>query len=489
MKVFNCILCLATAGSFVAASPSPHRHHHQHRHGAEVKRSPDHTKVVSAMETVKAYELNGEMISHDQVCQGIKSGKLKWANADSSPIDCDGSASKPQEPIPSSSVVSTSSAAAEPVVAVQQSASYGAPSLSSAPESTSAAAPPTHSSSAAPAYSPSSSGGSDDSQGSLSATGLDKEFPDNEVDCSDFPSEYGAVPITWEGIGGWSGIQYVEMAGGFVNKIDTAVPGGDNCTAGAMCSYACPPGYQKSQWPTEQGSTGQSVGGLLCNQQNKLVKTNPEFSKTLCVKGTGSTSIVNKLSTNAAICRTDYPGKTPWNQYRIYHSITNVLQGTESETVPTPTFPGETVPLTCPDSAKYYKHEGKSTTAQYYINNKGVPMKDACTWGTDGSSKGNWAPSYLGVGRDTYGKTWLSISSTAQNNPTKYQPLDYTVEIVGDNLSGKCKLSGGQYCSGANYDDCNEQGCTVSICNEYLHAHNTNMSVRSNSCLGRQSII
>lgn len=88
-------------------------------------------------------------------------------------------------------------------------------------------------------------------------------------------------------------------------------------------------------------------------------------------------------------------------------------------------------------------------------------MEDACTWGKDGTNRGNWAPSYLGVGQDLYGKTWLSISSTAQNNPTNYKPLDYVVEIVGDGLSGKCRLKDGQYCSGENYEDCNTKGCTV----------------------------
>lgn len=74
---------------------------------------------------------------------------------------------------------------------------------------------------------------------------------------------------------------------------------------------------------------------------------------------------------------------------------------------------------------------------------------------------GNWAPSYLGVGQDKDGKTWLSISNTNQNNPTTYKPLNYTVEITGD-ISGKCKLSGGKYCSGDGYTDCNDHGCTVS---------------------------
>ena len=303
MKFLNCIVCLATAGSFVAASPSPHRHHHQHRHGSEVKRSPDHVKVVNAAETVKAYELNGEIITEKEVCDGIKSGKLKWANGGDSPLNCDENAAP--QPTSSSSSASTTPT---PVVAVQQTASYGQPSSSSSAESTSVAPPPVSS----PATSPPSysSGGSGGSEGITGGTGLDKDFPDNVHDCSEFPSQYGAIPVPWVGIGGWSGIQYVQMAGGSVNHIDTAVAGGENCTSGAMCSYACPPGYQKSQWPTQQGSTGQSVGGLMCNSNNKLVKTNPDLSSTLCVKGTGATKVVNKLSTSAAICRTDYPGES-----------------------------------------------------------------------------------------------------------------------------------------------------------------------------------
>lgn len=84
----------------------------------------------------------------------------------------------------------------------------------------------------------------------------------------------------------------------------------------------------------------------------------------------------------------------------------------------------------------------------------------------DGSHEGNWAPTVLGVGRDVFGKTWLSISTTIDNKPTDYQPLDYNVELValdGGLLSGKCKLQHGKYCSGDNYEDCNDRGCTVSI--------------------------
>ena len=125
------------------------------------------------------------------------------------------------------------------------------------------------------------------------------------------------------------------------------------------------------------------------------------------------------------------------------------------------TVAGSTSPLTCPDAKTYFKHDGDSTSAQYYINNQGVALADACSWNEDGSGAGNWAPSYLGVGQDVYGKTWVSIGSTAQNNPKTYTPLNYTVKVTGDNLSGKCRLKNGKYCSGQNYDNCNESGCSV----------------------------
>ena len=138
--------------------------------------------------------------------------------------------------------------------------------------------------------------------------GLELEFPDGEIDCSTFPSEYGPIEIEWANLGGWSGIQYVTVEGDAVTHIVTAVPGGKGCIPGAMCSYACPPGYQKSQWPSTQGATGQSIGGIQCNANGKLSLTNPNLSKTLCIKGTGATHVQNNLSSNAAICRTDYPG-------------------------------------------------------------------------------------------------------------------------------------------------------------------------------------
>jgi SUN family beta-glucosidase len=141
--------------------------------------------------------------------------------------------------------------------------------------------------------------------------------------------------------------------------------------------------------------------------------------------------------------------------------------GDEGQTVPLRTRPGVISELTCPDSNHYYQHQGKFTTAQYYINNKGVPKEDACRWNSDGSNRGNWAPSYLGVGKDTYGKTFLSIATTIDNDPINYRPLDYAVEIVSEgdgSLSGSCRLHNGAYCfTGLDgVKTCNELGCTVS---------------------------
>ncbi|KAI4151844.1 MAG: hypothetical protein L6R39_001942 [Caloplaca ligustica] len=433
MKYSNLVTTFAAAGTLAAASPS--YHHHRHRHIDNEKRSPAIKVVTVPGPTIVAYKLNGKLLETDEVCEGFQNGTLRWADGSNDAPPCENK--QPAAPavqsqaqqIPSPTIhpmaakapapkkVSTSSAPNLGLEAYQKDV----PSQSVTSSSSASAAPilPVASPSSSLASSSSSSSSSSSDSSDLSGgTGLDKEFPHGEIDCSEFPSDYGPIAITWMNLGGWSGIQYPTIQGSRVVDIVTGIAGGKNCSAGAMCSYACPPGYQKSQWPSTQGLTGQSVGGLQCNSDGKLELTNPELSKTLCIKGTGATKVQNKLNTNAAICRTDYPG-------------------TEDETVPLNTQPGSENPLTCPDSSTYFKHDGSPTTAQYYVNNRGVPVHEACSWNTDGSGKGNWAPTYFGVGQDTYGKTWLSISSTKQNNPKSYSPLDYVAEIVGDGLSGK----------------------------------------------------
>ncbi|KAI4203683.1 MAG: hypothetical protein LQ350_001684 [Teloschistes chrysophthalmus] len=446
MKYHSIAGTLAAACTFAAASPS--YHNHRHRHLDNHKRAPDVKVVTVPGPTVVAYQLGDKLVSEDEVCEGFQNGTLRWADGSNGAPPCgDSQVAAPivqPAPAPSSASKFGSQAQQKNVASTPATTPSTTATTESSPTSEAVVQTSSASSNAADSSS-SSSSSSDSSSNTLSSgTGLDKDFPHGEIDCSQFPADYGPIEISWMDLGGWSGIQYPKIQGSKVVDIVTGIAGGKGCSSGAMCSYACPPGYQKSQWPSTQGAVGQSVGGLLCNSDGKLELTNPGLSKTLCIKGTGATKVQNKLKTNAAICRTDYPG-------------------TEDETVPLNTQPGSVSPLTCPDSNTYFKHDGDATSAEYYVNNRGVPVHEACTWNSDGSGKGNWAPTYFGVGQDPHGKTWLSISSTKQNNPKSYTPLDYVAEIVGDNLSGKCRLKDGKYCAGDNYDDCNDTGCTVEL--------------------------
>lgn len=328
MYLANMILAIMAAVALAMGSPTMHPHGHLHVE----KRIPD--KVVIEY----LYEVNHNIVGLAEVCAGLKAKILKLANGGDSleacsaeapaythhghhhhhtpttvvstendgptvsktdlPVSAVSSTSVPSVTVPALTVPNVTNLGTKPTTTVSSTVS----SVSSEGLSSSS---PVDSYSAQPS-SDHSLGSSDNSYG---GKGVDRDFPDGEIDCSDFPSDYGPIEIDWMGIGGWSGIQYPTYGGGFIVNIDTAVPGGDNCTANALCSYACPPGFQKSQWPTTQGSTGQSVGGLQCNQDGKLTLTNPSLSKKLCIKGTGATKVHNKLSKNAAICRTDYPGR------------------------------------------------------------------------------------------------------------------------------------------------------------------------------------
>lgn len=280
MKFSSVALTLATAGLAVA-QPHHHQHRHHHKRGQVVARGGP---------VVVEYELNGQGISADAVCKGIKEGTLMWADGHAPEGACE-AASSMTTPTTTSTPTPTPTPAA---FFEQQSSSSSSPSPT--PSTTS-----TTNSASTPASSP-SSGGSSGGQG------LDREFPDGQIDCGDFPSQYGAIPLDYLGLGGYSGIQYITLWDNLVQDIQTAVTG-DKCHPGAMCSYACPPGYQKSQWPSTQGATGQSVGGLHCKDDGKLYLTNTDFSKNLCVQGVGGVHVQNHLGEEVAVCRTDYPGK------------------------------------------------------------------------------------------------------------------------------------------------------------------------------------
>ena len=360
MLLFRAAVFLA-AGLIAEASPTLN-HNHQRLHA--VKRAQPWTTVDVPGPTITEYIVDGiKTVSHDEVCKGIKAGNLVWKNPNDGLSKCSSSGtaaignptltstvvevspslssvviaqkpavnttpspSPPSITIEDEQAVNTTPAPSLPSVAVDQTQGVSTISVQStqAPElpaesasSTPEQSPTTTSSDPAPVFTsspaaePSLIGTSSSQSGNISeGQGLELEFPDGTIDCSTFPSQYGPIEIEWAGLGGWTGIQYITVEGNSVTNIVTAIPGGEGCIPGAMCSYACPPGYQKSQWPLTQGSDGQSVGGIQCNSAGKLSLTNPGLSKTLCMKGTGATTVQNKLSSNAAICRTDYPGSS-----------------------------------------------------------------------------------------------------------------------------------------------------------------------------------
>ncbi|KAJ5647519.1 Secreted beta-glucosidase sun1 [Penicillium lividum] len=441
MKFNSVALTLASAGSLVAA----HGHHgHAHFHQRAVETEID-TAVVAGPTTYEFVVLDPEhsgtteKISLEQACEGLADHELEWlgdavaaACSTSTPV----STSTPT-PTPTSTSISTSTSTPTPTstytpeVLVQTSAVISSSSSSSTISSTSTSSIVTPSSSSSYAVASSTS------TASSGATGVDADFPDGEISCSEFPSAYGAVALDYLGLGGWAGVQYVSLVDEIVSDIVTAVSG-DGCTDGGMCSYACPAGYQKNQWPSTQGSTGQSIGGLKC-KDGKLYLTNTELGSTLCIQGTGGVQVRNELSQDVAICRTDYPG-------------------TESETIPLAATAGGTHELTCPNSLTYFQWEGKSTSAQYYVNNKGVSTEDGCQWGSSSKTMGNWAPMNFGVGY-TDGTTYLSMF---KNEPTTDADLDFKVKIVGDDLSDECRYDGaGNFYNSDGLIDSSTNGCTV----------------------------
>jgi hypothetical protein len=243
------------------------------------------------------------------------------------------------------------------------------------------------------------------------------------------------VAIEYLNLGGWIGIQQLTLNSLLTEVTNiVTVNGGSgasgSCQNGATCSFACPPGWMKAQWPPYQGSTGQSVGGLLC-KNGLLHKTNQDHD-TLCIQGVDAVSAHNTLGEVVSVCQTDYPG-------------------TESETVPTEVQPGQTIQLTNPDGSSYYQWQNKSTSAQFYINPKGVPASTACQWGTPGNPWGNYAPINLGVGFSN-GITYASIFP---NSPTTDAKLDFNVKFTGD-ITTECKYENGAFSSGAS-------GCTVRV--------------------------
>ncbi|KAK9466402.1 hypothetical protein V1512DRAFT_263542 [Lipomyces arxii] len=249
-------------------------------------------------------------------------------------------------------------------------------------------------------------------------------FEDGVVPCSTFPSGQGVISLDWLNLGGWSGIQLS----------DASLAGqGTSCQEGNLCSYACQAGMAKTQWPSSQPSSGESRGGLMC-QNGYLVRTNTDTDY-LCEWGIDSAQVVSELDSSVAICQTDYPG-------------------TENMVIPTEVSAGSTEPLTVIDQDTYYKWQGLPTSAQFYVNNAGVSVADGCVWGTASAGVGNYAPLNFGAGYAA-GVSYLSLLP----NPNNKTPLNFNVKIVASDgavINGDCTYENGVFSGGAN-------GCTVAV--------------------------
>ncbi|KAF2154021.1 glycoside hydrolase family 132 protein [Myriangium duriaei CBS 260.36] len=435
-------VALAAAG---LAAAHPHQHGHLHHQHEKRDATPVVETVMISGPTVVMYSLDGNIISESEVKQGIANGTLVWANG--APKK---STWTPPAASPESQADSTPAAVSTPAPAPTTTTTTSSTTTTQAPvQQTTLAAPP------APVVTPAttttttntnansvSKSSNNDNTASVwsSANGLDTPFPDGQLDCSEFPSAYGALNIDWMNLGGWIGIQNPgSLVDGGYADITTAAAG-STCSEGNFCSYACPAGYQKTQWPSTQGSTAQSVGGLQCTG-GKLHLTNSALSDKLCMTGTTAVTVKvqNELGQVVSVCRTDYPG-------------------TEAETVPLQVNAGSTQPLTCPDTSNYYKWQGQPTSAQYYVNPAGVGVEDACKWGDGSSDTGNWAPLNIGVGYSN-GMAYVGM---LPNKPTTDATLDYKVTLSGGDLGQSCTYQNGMYYSDIISGGSSADGCTIS---------------------------
>ncbi|KAJ4351637.1 Protein BZZ1 [Didymosphaeria variabile] len=421
---------IAAAAATALAKPHGHAHHH----AAVAKRADAAVYVPGPVETVVIYELNGHSISEEDVRNGIANGTLTWGE--------DGSLSSsaavaPTPPPPAKTQAVEINHVAQEPQPVEQSEPEPPASISEPMEqpSENVQAPDPMS------YHPVGDDGS--------CPDCDKDFPNRKFNCSEFPAGYGAFHLGNEGLGGWSGIQAPakrDVAGYHdIMTVPTgSCPGGECCSKGRFCSYACPNPYLKMSFPKLQGARKESVGGLFCNQDGKLEMADGSLSKTLCGKGSSRVKVMvqSKLSKPVSLCRTDYPG-------------------TESETLPLTINSGETKELANPDQKSYYFWDNKPTSAQYYVNNQGVSEAQACTWGSGQGDTGNRAPVNIGTSFDDILSN-MGYTGLLQNKPTNPDAkLNFVIRFMGDGVSNPCSYKDGQYYNADGVG--NPDGCTASI--------------------------
>jgi hypothetical protein len=299
-------LVLVAAAAFSSATlASKHGHAHQQVHRAHARELAKKDIVQETIEvTVTECWLDDSVISPAECDQGVRNGTLKF-------ID-EGYNDNP----PPLTTFSTITATATPAAVATPKTPYQGQPTTPSPEDQSTTLPTEDMpapAAAEPAPATNNTGSPAAWASGSALSDVSKEFPDGQLDCTQFPSEYGAIPLDWLELGGWASVQKPnqDLTTGY-NDILTVTKAqckdSTCCLEGSFCSYACPVGYLKYQWPTKQGATGQSIGGLYC-QNGKLHLTNPGV-KTLCAEGSTDVkvNVRNTLSQNVAICRTNYPG-------------------------------------------------------------------------------------------------------------------------------------------------------------------------------------
>lgn len=437
MKAVLQIAIAASLAAGVTAQPHhQHRHQHARRHqNASPLLSERALEVEYAFTTETEYVnvADGSHIDTSAAEEGIADGIYKVVGettpTSTTPTPTPTPTPSTSTSTSSSSVVSSSSAASTSDGGAFLELKLGLGSTS------------TSSSSSAAVATASSSSSSSSSSG---ATGVDADFPDGELDCSTFPSDYGAVELSNAGYtGGWAALMDVGTSNYVLGQsaditVDISMPD-TSVQAGYFAMYGCPAGYDPAQWPEAQGSKGQSIGGLWCGTDNKLYLTRSSETTKLCQAGAGNVKVTNNLSEDVYLCKTLYPGS-------------------ESMVLPTLVGAGETVDLYNPYQDKSYVWQGGSTSAQYYVNKKGLGVDQACVWTSpapNSESAGNWAPECIGTSVNADGETFLSMF---HNTPTSSAALDFDMEISGSAVSGDCKYSASSdsFTGGGN-------GCTVSL--------------------------
>jgi len=199
------------------------------------------------------------------------------------------------------------------------------------------------------------------------------------------------------------------------------------------------------------GANGESVGGLECRSDNRLYRINQD-NNILCMADSSAVTVevVNNMAQPIAICKTNYPGD-------------------EAMTIPYPVQPGQSIELPVIQATDFYRANGAPTSGQFYINNPGVPVDQACVWGQPGSMKGNFVSMNLGVGINGNQPAYASLFTNWPTQNAGTYPGTIRVEGSAISPSEGCQYDGysgtltfnGQAQSTVNQG--HSVGCTIAV--------------------------